>query len=135
MSKTVIVGCKIPTGLVLQLRDEANPSQVKAQVVLQGTVIDMAPYVRENAVGITEVDADFWEAWENWAIRTEFAPYAKGFVFSASKAADIKAEAIEKANEFTRLERLQVPLKDGDPVSRDPRLADLRNSGLTEIKK
>jgi hypothetical protein len=122
MVKTVIVGCKIPTGLTLQLRDERDAHIVKAEVRLQGTMVDVAPYQRESAVGLTTIDGEFWEAWVAWATKNQYEPFVKGFIFASDKEVNVKAEAKEKVDEMTMLERLRVPLKEGEVVRKDPRL-------------
>lgn len=91
MSK-VTVGCIYPNGLVLHLG--------KAQVTLNGsnssTVI--------GGHGLTEVDAEFWDAWLERNKGLSFV--RNGKVFAHEKAKNTKAEAKEKAKEKSGLEPL-----------------------------
>jgi hypothetical protein len=120
MSKTVMVGCKIPTGLLLQLRSPEDNHVVLAEKAIQGCAVDMQPYVREDAIGLTEVDAEFWEAWSLWAQANKYAPYTKGFIFAAVKAADVRAEAKDRLKEKTGLEALNQD--------------DLASAGLSKVE-
>ncbi len=134
MAKTVIVASKLATPLLLQLRQEhpepALRSVVK-EVAIKGFKIDLPPYTLENGVGLTEVDAEFWEEWEKWALANQYAPYMNGMIFAASSAPSVKAEAKEKADEMSGLEGLKVPLKEGEAMPSDPRLAEFGGAGLT----
>lgn len=134
MAKTVIVACKIPTGLILQLRDETTPSMVRWQASLKGSAIDMQPFVLEDGVGLTEVDAAGWEEWAAWADKNRYAPYVKGLIFAAYKGADVKAQAREMSGVLSGLEGLNVPLRETDPVPAEPRLAEVRGAGLSAVQ-
>lgn len=131
MSRNVFVGCKIPTGLLLQLRDaEGRVTQEVAIMGAQrmGDPLQPAPNaLKENGIGLTLVDAEFWAAWEAWAVANRYDPYIKGFVFAAEKEASVQAEAKEKAKEKTRLEGLDL---DGD----DPRTKEFKAAGIKEEK-
>lgn len=131
MSRNIFVGCKIPTGLMLQLR---NPEgQVIQEVALagamrQGDPLQPAPNtLKENGIGLTTVDADFWAEWEKWASANRFAPYINGFIFAAEKESSVVAEAKEKIKEKTRLEGLDF---EGD----DPRTAEFKKAGIKAEK-
>jgi hypothetical protein len=131
MAKMIFVGCKIPSGILLQLRDEANPSVILQSQPLQGSAMDMQPFVREDGIGLTEVDSDFWDRWAAWALSNKYAPFVNGFIFAAAKQPDVRAEAKERIKELTKLEGLNVPLKEGEIVTPDPRLAYFKEVGLT----
>lgn len=97
---SVLVGCKIPSGLVLQLREGERGEIVKAQHALKGSQMPhfspMTPApntLKENGIGITSVPADFWEAWVAWAKQNKYAPYMEGFVFAADKQDELVANA------------------------------------------
>ena len=103
MAKSVFVGCKIPTGMTLQLRNPDN--SIAASVSLEGAMLKGTPDIpapnalKEDGIGLTLVDADFWEAWEKWATENKFPPYINGFIFAADRQSDIKSEAREKQGE------------------------------------
>jgi hypothetical protein len=134
MAKTVVyVGCKIPTGLNIQLRDPNNPSIVLAGCMLAGSAMDMQPYVKPDGIGLTPVDADLWEAWEKWAMESKFAPYMNGFVFAAERETNVRSEAREKISDKTQMEGLDVPLRPQDPPSSDPRLAEFKLAPTVDL--
>ena len=90
-STTVVVGCKLPNGVVLEVGTQS--------IVLNGS--NDAKVIGGH--GITRgVPADFWAAWleENG----DRAMVKNGFIFAHDKAADTKAEAEEKANNATKQE-------------------------------
>jgi hypothetical protein len=110
--ETVTVGCKLPAGIILDIRDkptvvkdELVSGRVKAQVRLRGsreqrmmetggTVLGMSPNV-QGGFGITEnVSKDFWDQWvsENG----DYAPFTTGLIFALPKTEAVKAEARDK---------------------------------------
>jgi len=134
MAKTVIVASKLATPLLLQLRQEhPDPAlrSVVKEVAIKGFKTDIAPYTLENGVGLTDVDAEFWEMWEKWALANQFAPYMNGMIFAHTTGASVKAEAVEKAAEPSGFEGLRMPLKEGESVKPDPRLSEFGGTGLT----
>lgn len=122
---TVTVGCKIPSGITLMLYDANQPSVIVWRHVLQGCAVDMVPFVREHAAGLTHgVNQECWDEWESWAKENKLEPYMKGLIFASARTVNTTAEAKEKANEKSGLEGLGVPMRPGDKIS-DPRLAIL----------
>lgn len=126
MAGTVLVGCKIPSGLVLQLRNELG--DVVKEQVLQGaqmahlSVAVAAPNaLREHGVGMTTVDKDLWDAWEEWAMKNRFEPYVQGFVFADAKRENVLSEAKDRVRDKSQLEGLAP----GD--ASDPRVFEFRN--------
>lgn len=116
---TVLVGCKIPTGLLVRTYDKDNPTVVLDEFKLNGAAMDKEPFVREGGVGITRVPADKWERFEAWARENKYKPFVNGFVFAATDADSVLAEAAEKAKERTMLEGLDV-----SPSANDPRMKE-----------
>lgn len=134
MSKQVTVACKIPNGILLQLRS-ADGREVLGQARLKGSV---DPGTIEHpglntpmtlGVGLTSVDADFWEAFESWAITNKYAPFINGYIFASDKRTSVEAEAKEREKEFNGFSGLQVK----DPA-KDARLADVRGARLEAFK-
>lgn len=96
MSKTVMVACRLPNGIILQ-----NPKKPEITVKLNGTnkaLIVGATY------GLTEVDADFWAAWV--AAHSQFPAYKVGAIFAASDEKNVAAKAAEYALVKTGFEKM-----------------------------
>lgn len=97
MTATVIVMCKLPTGLALDLEPDNS-----RKIVLNGANHPDAV----NGAGLTQVPADFWEAWS-----TKFKgyePLTTGKIWAADKEADAKAQAKELKDEKTGFEGLNA---------------------------
>ena len=89
--KTVIVGCKLPNGLIIEVGGQSvELNGANASNIIGGH-------------GITyDVDADLFNAWME--AHQDRDMVKNGFVFAHDKAADTKAEAAEKADNATGLE-------------------------------
>lgn len=120
-TKTVIVGCRIPSGLMLQLRDQKNPQLVVAEVRVEGASQKDAPFHKPYHAGFTEVASDHWSAWERWAKENKFQPFVEGAVFACPDRASAEAKAREMELERTLFEGLDV-----SENSRDPRMSQFR---------
>lgn len=133
-SRTVLVGCRIPNGLQIQLRSEDGVN-VLGEARLKGSVDPGTPDMpginapRSSGIGLTTVDADFWEAFVDWAEKNKYAPFVRGYIFAASKEENLLAEAKEKTADFNGFSGLNVK----DP-SKDERLAEVRGAQITDIK-
>lgn len=90
MAETVIVACKLPHGIILEVGKE--------KVELKGSMHLGRPqtpfYMASQIVGLTKVSRDFWEAWVKQ--HENFVPYQKGFIFAADKKKKVLDEAKEK---------------------------------------
>lgn len=102
MAKIVIVGCKLPHGIILH-----HPMDPTKTVELSGKNKSL---IVGGEFAITEVDADFWEQW--LAANQEFAPIRSKAIFVAKNAADVKAVAAELKEELTGLEPMRTDGKD-----------------------
>ena len=96
MAQKVVVGCRLPNGIILE-----HPSDPKIKVELNGlnkvTIIG-APYAHND------VDADFWDAW--FAVNKDFAPLKNGAIFVAKSSEDAQAKAREIKKERTGFEAM-----------------------------
>lgn len=111
----VLIGCKLPHGLQLQLADKPDIVVLNGQNQ-NGYSKDM--YVPPVPYGETEVDADFWNAWKKENAGLDFVK--NGLVFEApvGKPAELAAKA-----------------KDTDKTGLEPlNQADIAKSGVEESK-
>jgi hypothetical protein len=101
MSGTVIIGCRLPSGILLEL---ANGQ--KFELAGQRQTQERSPVILLTAddYGITEVDADFWTQWKKEY--AGFQPLTSGAIFEAKNDKDAKAIAKELRNEKTGHEPL-----------------------------
>lgn len=90
MTDTVIVACKLPHGIILEVGKEKVELKGSMQLGRSQTPFYMAAQI----VGLTKVSKDFWEAWVKE--HQEFVPYQKGFIFAADKKKHVLDEAKEK---------------------------------------
>jgi hypothetical protein len=104
--KIVLVGCKLPHGLRMELVDKDGKLQVKYLRGLNATLWHKGK--RESFV-TTEIDADFWDGWKK-AIGDKFKPLTSGAVFAANDPRSIQA----KGNE---LEKVRTGFEPLDPTA------------------
>ncbi|MHB1870205.1 MAG: hypothetical protein ACYCT1_05050 [Steroidobacteraceae bacterium] len=147
-TKQVWIGCKLPTGVVLELFDEAppmpdpsriqnlnfaiRPLTVKARVTLKGansvrndlTMRGLAQPVYQ--FGITAVSAEFWHEWLGWGDNAKLPFMKNGLVFSVDRERDAAGAAAEREPERTGLEPLN------QAIERDPRMPPQRNLPLEQ---
>lgn len=99
---TVIVGCRLPNGLVLK-----HPKNPNVTVQLNGTYVPPTSaglYVPPRPYGVTVVDAELWAAWKE-----AYAgfPFLKSqAIFEAHSIADADAKAKEFQKEKTGFEAM-----------------------------
>lgn len=92
--KTLVIGCKLPHGLVIE-----HPSDPSKTVVLAG--LNKALVIGATHA-TTEVDDEFWQAWK--AAHKDFPALRSGAIFEAKSTADAAAQAKELADEKTGFE-------------------------------
>lgn len=100
MTDTVIVACKLPHGVILEVGKQKVELKGSIQLGRSQTPFLMAPQM----VGLTKVPRDFWEAWLK--DHQEFAPYKKGLIFAADK----KKKALDEAKEKEVLQHGLEPI-------------------------
>ncbi len=125
----VVVGCKLPSGLRIQLRD--NDGKVH-EVKLNGSAAPVAPTLARpmpahrisSTFGMTTVDKEMWEAWV--AEHKSYPPLVKGFIFAAPRSDSADSKARERQAEKTGLEPRPRPAKakDGEKNVVEPRVDD-----------
>lgn len=98
MASTVIVMCKLPTGIIL---DMPNPDGGPDRTVrLNGANHPEAVL----GAGLTYVDAEFWAAWRER--NKGFDPLETGAIWAAEREGDAKAQAKEMKGHKTGFEGL-----------------------------
>lgn len=94
MTTAVIIGCRLPHGVVLE-----HPKDASKRITLKGI---HASNVIGATHGTTVVPADFWEAWK--AANAEFKPFKSGAIFAASNQNEAEAKAKDLKGKKTGLE-------------------------------
>lgn len=92
MAKTILIGCKLPNGIIL----EVNEKQIELNG-LSKTVIIGATHAT------TAIDADFWQAWKSQ--NATFSALKNGAIFEAAN--EVEAVAIAKDTDKTGLEPMK----------------------------
>lgn len=100
MSKTIVIGCRLPCGVILDLIN-ASGQQVKVALNGQNSAQARSPIIMlsEDDYGVTDVDAEFWEAWKKQY--ADFQPLKVGAIFEAKDERDAKAIHRELKGEKT----------------------------------
>lgn len=104
---TVTIGCRLPSGLVL----EVNGVQVELAGQRQAQAGREIILLGEDDFGTTEVDASFWEAFKK-NVGPEFAPIKSMAIFEAKNEREAKAVQAEIKTEKTGHEPLPKKAKD-----------------------
>ncbi len=106
--ETVLIGCRLPNGLVLQHPQNKNVTVKLAGVFGQKT--DSGIWYPPRAFSTTEVDAEFWAAWK--AAYVGYPPLKTRAVFEARS--DSEASAKAKDTPKTGFEQMsQTPVING----------------------
>jgi hypothetical protein len=106
---TVIVGCKIPSGLIIDAR--ASDGEV-IRMRLNGSAVPvlatldrkMPSHQIEGGFGLTTVNKDAFMAW--WKDHQDYEPVKRGFVFVAERSDSARSIAQERRGEKTGFEPL-----------------------------
>ena len=96
-STRVVIGCKLPHGLILD--HPLDPSKKVEINGLNRSLIVGAPYAT------TEVDGEFWEQWKT--VHKDFPAIKSGAIFEAGNAAEAAAVAKELEGEKTGSEPME----------------------------
>jgi 2,3-bisphosphoglycerate-independent phosphoglycerate mutase len=112
MPGTVTVGCKLPNGLHLDLKNEAG-ARIGERVTLRGFSVPYGMPALSIVGGYAltpNVDADYFEKWMKANENSDLVK--KGFIFAHVKMGDASAQAKEMAAEKSGLEPMD-PEKPG----------------------
>lgn len=108
-STRVVIGCKLPHGLILD--HPLDPSKKVEINGLNRSLIIGATYAT------TEVDGEFWETWKT--VHKEFPALKSGAIFEAANASELAAVAAELEDETTGFEPMSQEAQGVKPASQD----------------
>lgn len=95
-AKTVLIGCKLPHGLILD-----HPLDVSKKVELAG--LNKAIVIGADCA-TTPVDGEFWETWKT--VHKDHPAIKSGAIFEARTTEEVKAKAKELKEEKTGFEAM-----------------------------
>ena len=95
-AKTVLIGCKLPHGLILD-----HPLDVSKKVELAG--LNKAIIIGADCA-TTPVDGEFWETWKT--VHKGHPAIKSGAIFEARTTEEVKAKAKELKEEKTGFEAM-----------------------------
>ena len=95
-AKTVLIGCKLPHGLILD-----HPLDVSKKVELAG--LNKAIIIGADCA-TTPVDGEFWETWKT--VHKDHPAIKSGAIFEARTTEEVKAKAKELKEEKTGFEAM-----------------------------
>ena len=87
---TLKIACKLPNGLVIDVKGK------------QATLVGANSSELINGFGVTEVDAELWNAW--LAEHKTFPAVVNGLIFAQTSDANVKAQTREHEAQETGLE-------------------------------
>jgi len=95
-AKTVLIGCKLPHGLILD-----HPLDVSKKVELAG--LNKAIIIGADCA-TTPVDGEFWETWKT--VHKDHPAIKSGAIFEARTTEEVEAKAKELKEEKTGFEAM-----------------------------
>ncbi len=129
-SETVLVGCKLPHGIYLDLYDGMN---LRARVKLPGIMTFKIPtdpprkFQNPEVVLGHTMTAVPRKHWEEWLEKNKRHPsVVNGFVYAAKNETEAKAVAREHERETTGFEQVDPRALGVEKLSDDPRPKELR---------
>lgn len=129
VSESVLVACKLPHGLNLDLYDG---NVLRSRVKLSGIMGFRIPNPDRKFVNpetyaghsITSVPRAHWEEW--YATHKSHPAVVNGFVYVSKTRDDAQAQAKEREKERTGFEQLDPTKQAVHPLDRDPRPMESR---------
>ena len=105
----VTIGCRLPSGLEIQVGDKkvelAGQNQRYKELSIEIILL------KDDDYGTTEVEASFWEAWKQ-IVGKDFDPLKSCAIFEAKNANEAKAQAKDLKEKKTGHE--PMPQTDGN---------------------
>jgi hypothetical protein len=117
-ANTVTVGCKLPHGLVLTLNEKVTTEEDRPIYRATGPAVTLAGRNASQIIGgygMTEVDADWWDAWVKQ--NQNFQPYKSGLIFAEPRRDKAMDRAMEQRQIATGSEPID-PDKPGKGLTR-----------------
>lgn len=109
MAKTVLIGCKLPHGLIIT--SPLNPNHKVKILGLRDSKIIGATFI------VTPVDEEFWEIWKSSYM--DFQPLKSGAIFEARTQDEADGKGKDLTTVKTGLERLSPTAHGVKPASKD----------------
>ena len=111
MSKTILIGCRLPNGIEVEAIDAGGNMQ-KVTLLGQNSAQARSPVIilSPDDYGLTEVDEAFWASWKKDF--AEFPPLVTGAIFEAKDEKEAKAKHRELKGEKTGHEGVSQEVKD-----------------------
>jgi len=102
MGKTVVIGCRLPSGLILEI-----PGKGIVEVAGKRQAQERSPIIllSEDDYGVTHVDAEFWEAWKKH-VGPDYAPLKSEALFEAADEKSVKSKVRELEKDKTGFEAM-----------------------------
>ena len=119
-SNRVVVACKLPHGLLTQLYELGQTEDKQPIMVKTGDPVQFNGANSEKAIGgygLTEIDADYWEAWSKQ--HHKFVPLKAGLIFAHERREYATSKAIDQAKANTGFEPID-PNKPAKGIERVP---------------
>ena len=116
----VVVGCKLPHGITIQLHEGSHGEDGKPVMVATGAAITLKGRNASNVIGghgLTDVPADFWEAWTRQ--NATFAPLKAGLIFAEPRRDRAMDRAVDQESARTGSEAID-PDKPGKGIEKVP---------------
>lgn len=101
----ITIGCRLPSGIILDLEKDGKVISVELAGQRQSQQRSPVIILTPDDYGLTEVDADFWEAWKK-QVGPEFAPLKNNSIFEAKNKTEAKAKAKDAKEQKTGLEAM-----------------------------
>lgn len=109
---TIIVCCKLPNGILLELGSEETGDHESVKLagsahyqMPSDTRKFKNPELLDGGYSITIVDKDFWDAWE--AKHKNFVPLRRGLIFTSANRNEAQAQSRDNAENKTDLEQVK----------------------------
>lgn len=110
-TKTVLIGCRLPHGLVLKVTTERGEKITAKLNGMNSSVIKGATYTT------TAIDSDLWEQWKK--LYSNYSALKNGSIFEARSADHAKHMAKELAEEPTGFEAMNQDDLGIKPAAKD----------------
>lgn len=104
---TVTIGCRLPSGLILEVGDVSVELNGQRQMQENSPIVILTA----DMYGTTEVDESFWNAFKD-RVGAEFTPLKSGAIFEAKSEKEAKAKAKDLKESPTGHEALPQKSKD-----------------------